>query len=260
MAAVDPSRGTVAGGRVWTLAQDPPVSVDPEMDRRLARILPIAKFGGIGIGLVCGYVATIAATVSWPPAAFWSTPQFIELFLVVAIPVSLAEYSLSPRILRWMAKATRLRVRSLSALDGRLRVELAVGRPFTVPLKRLRMSPAPVSDGWYRVSLPSGKTSVRFYVPEEIGRELLPLVARWAPCQLTRCSSRSGSNEAGGPSLLAAPWQTGHRISPTLRLFVQDLPSPVAGPPPGWEWDEGAVTRRRTLVRPGPGGPLRKSA
>ncbi len=160
----------------WTLLQDPPPTVDPEIDRRLNRIIPIAQLGGIAIGLVGGYIATVVATTARPTATAWSTTQLIGLFLVVAVSVSLAEYFLFPRFLRWMVKASRLHVRFLSVTDGKLRVGPAMGKPFDVPLKELRISPSQVSDGWYRVVLPAGRTSLRFYVPEEIAAKLLPLV------------------------------------------------------------------------------------
>ena len=159
------------------LLQDPPFNLDPEIAGRLKRITPIMQAGGVAIGLVCGYVATIVATTVLPARpVVWPTSQLIELFLAVAVPVGLAEYFLSPRILQWMAKASRLRVRSLRVTDGKLRLELAVGKPFDVRLDHLRISPAAVSDGWYRISMPGGRTSLRFYVPTEIADKLLPLI------------------------------------------------------------------------------------
>ena len=172
-----PDQTTMVDELVSTLVQEPPVEVDPEIEHRLKRIIPISQAGGVVIGLVCGYVATVVATTILPTRPVtWPTSQLIELFLAVAAPVCLAEYFLSPRILRRMAKASRLRVRSLRVSDGRLRLELAVGKPFDVRLDHLRISPAAVSDGWYRISMPGGRTSLRFYVPTEIASKLMPLI------------------------------------------------------------------------------------
>lgn len=163
---------------VWTLLADPPRSVDPEIEQRVKRIIPVAQAGGVVIGLVCGYIATIVATTIRLTPTAWSTTQLIELFLAVAVPVCLAEFFLGPRILRWLSKASQLHVRSLQVTDGKLRVGLAAGRPFDVPLERLRISTVPVSDGWYRISVPAGRTSYRFYVQTEIAGRLQSLVPR----------------------------------------------------------------------------------
>jgi len=172
-----PDQADMVDDLVATFLQDPPFDIDPEIARRLKRIIPISQAGGIVIGLVCGYVATVVATTVLPAhPGTWPTSQLVELFLAVAVPVALAEYFLSPRILRWMAKASRLRVRSLRVTDGKLRLELAVGKPFDVRLDHLSISPVAVSDGWYRISMPGGRTSLRFYVPTVIATKLLALI------------------------------------------------------------------------------------
>lgn len=149
----------------WVDIPEPPAEVEAVREARVKRLTPIiATISACMIGLV-GAFATITL---WRGSANWAASLTIERFVIIAVPLAIADYFLSLYLLRYVAKATNLKARRLAISGGKLCMELATGGRWDPPLKSVYVSTAEVASGWYSLTIQAGRTAAECFVPASV--------------------------------------------------------------------------------------------
>ena len=146
----------------------------PELERwRDVRFQAFRRYGGVLGGILIGGLAGLVAVVVWASPMSWSLTQDLGVWVVVAIPVGIAEFFVFGWLLGVIVRASTYDVRRVAISGDRLYVEQASGRTFNEAVAKFRVSTKAVAGGWYAVSLPGGRSSTTFYVPGLVAESIV---------------------------------------------------------------------------------------
>lgn len=161
---------TSGRGFDWIDIGEVPRSVTDPTEARRARVFRwLSPISAVVFGLVIGYLVLQQIAPGFPT---WPPGGRIETWIGVGVPAGLADYIITRWYFSFLTKATMLRARRVSVVNGELHVDL-VGRPaLNVPIRRVVLSESPVGEGWFRVSIPTGRFVPSFYVPGNVASML----------------------------------------------------------------------------------------
>jgi len=158
----------------WLAVGESPATIEESQADRLRRGLP---YFSIGAGLLIGGLAGVCGVIL-VYGGRWPTPTWVELFLVIAIPVAGASSFVNRLMVPWLIRASTLHVRRVAISSGELHIEDMSGHVTVVPLQRVGVSSTVTEEGWMVVMIQAGRVTPRFCVPGVVGTTISSALSR----------------------------------------------------------------------------------